>query len=192
MKNLGEKTLSECEDKEDRASIEYWEKRVKEEGTHGSIFLTTPSLVVDNFTERHKSILPSHVLNKSVLEIGCGYGRMLDSFVGCRSYIGIDFVAPLIDEAKELAKGNPKFKYECMSFRDLSPETFNYKFDIIVGIAVITSVEFEFPKVLKILKSVLKDDGYILWLEEEWYRIDFKENWREEDEDEDVSDICKK
>ena len=180
---LGEETLSECKDKELRASQEFWQERVERVGTHKSPYLHTPPERIEVFTKRFESLIREHVANKDVLEIGCGYGRNIKAFSNCHQYVGIDFIPELIDEAKKNAIPSkvrhvggafyPQFSFKCMNLRDLEPGM--HKFDIVVGVSVITSVEYEFPKVLDTLKAVLKPGGYILWLEEEWYRIDWKD-----------------
>lgn len=170
---LGESTLSECENKKERSTKKFWEDRLKEVGVHKSPYRETPEEKIDNFTKRFDKLIKEHTANKEVLEIGCGYGRNLSSFDLCTNYTGIDFIPDLIHEAICNIKDSKKFYVATMNLRDLKSNTFSHLFDVIVGVSVITSVEYEFPKVLKILKSVLKPEGYILWLEEEWYRIDW-------------------
>jgi SAM-dependent methyltransferase len=176
MKNLGEKTLSECKDKKLRSSEEYWEDRVNDVGVVDSPYLKTPQQWIDKFTKRHKHEIIKHTVDRDVLEVGCGYGRNLEAFRFCKSYTGIDFVPALVERAASRISDldlDPQFGVICMNLRDIAD--YKYRFDVIVGVSVITSVEYEFSTVLNTLKSVLNPEGYILWLEEEWMRIDWSD-----------------
>jgi ubiquinone/menaquinone biosynthesis C-methylase UbiE len=126
--------------------------------------------------------------DEDVLEIGCGYGRLLDIYAEtCCSYVGVDFVPALVEEAQnrldkilkheEDYVGGLKMEVREADLRNLPFE--DETFTAIVGVTTITSVECNFPQVLDELKRVLKPKGFILWLEEEWMRIDYKDNeWR--------------
>jgi ubiquinone/menaquinone biosynthesis C-methylase UbiE len=179
---LGAGTLSECADKVERSKKEFWEARVAKSGNHKSPFLDTAEERIKAFTENHIDLLYQMLDGLDVLEIGCGYGRLLDVFSEvCNNYMGVDFVSALVEEAQSrIQKGIEDGKYDYnmevreADFRDLPFE--DESFDAVVGIATITSVEHNFPQVLEELKRVLKPHGFILWLEEEWLRIDYKDN----------------
>jgi SAM-dependent methyltransferase len=184
--NLGEGTLSECADKKVRSGQSFWAERVAEVGNHKSPFLDTPQEKIDTFTELHNEWIRAYCTRsdmvvgsgKDVLEICCGYGRNMMAFRDVKSYIGIDFVPELIEEAKQRASDENlyefHFDFRVMSVRDI-PKEWNEKFDLVVAVAAVTSLEHEWAKVLASLKATLKKPGQpILWLEEEWMRMDFK------------------
>jgi ubiquinone/menaquinone biosynthesis C-methylase UbiE len=185
---LGTETLSECQDKEERSRKAFWEARVAKFGNHKSIFLDTAEERIKKFTENHIRLIYQMLEDEDVLEIGCGYGRLLDIYAEtCCSYVGVDFVPALVEEAQnrldkilkheEDYVGGLKMEVREADLRNLPFE--DETFTAIVGVTTITSVECNFPQVLDELKRVLKPKGFILWLEEEWMRIDYKDNeWR--------------
>lgn len=170
-------TLTEIEDKEIRTSAEYWVDRVKEAGNHKSPFLDTPQERIDAFTARHRQWVEPWVAGRDVLEIGCGYGRTMEMFRNAKSYIGVDCVPSLIEEARknfgvvfgESGEGGV-FWADLKDGKEL--ETFT--FDICVAIAVISSVEPFFRKLKGKISRMLRPGGVILWLEEDYTRIDYK------------------
>ena len=178
--------LSEAIEKGIRGRYDFWERRINEEGIFGSVYLNTPGERIYKFTEGHKELISRMVKDKDVLEIGCGYGRVLTHFRECKSYIGIDFMPNYIDEAKlrleALQKYDPgtynKFSVEMFDARELKEDTFPHKFDIVVGITVISSLEDAFYELVSKLEKVIRPNSYFVWLEEAWFRIDYVDhNW---------------
>lgn len=177
MTKMIDPTLTEIEDKETRASSGFWSIRVAEVGNHKSPFLNKPQEEIDAFTDRHRQWVEPWVAGKDVLEIGCGYGRTMDMFKDAKSYIGVDCVPELIEEARknfdvvfgEVGLGGV-FHSDLRNTKELEP----YTFDICVAIAVISSVEPYFHELRKRIKNVLRPGGVILWLEEDYTRVDYK------------------
>lgn len=170
-------TLTEIEKKEVRASVEYWKERVNAVGNHKSPFLDTPQEEIDAFTARHRQWVESWVAGRDVLEIGCGYGRTMDMFRHAKTYMGLECVPSLIEEAKKrYDKIFPVWEIQGgIAISDLKIEKFDgFTFDICVAIAVISSVEPFFHDLRRRIKNVLRPGGVILWLEEDYIRIDYK------------------
>lgn len=172
---LGEDTLSDCDDKVIRAGQQYWIDRVAQVGNHRSTFLDTPQERIQAFSNRHAKMIQIYCTGKKVLEIGCGWGRMLKAFSGVQSYLGVDFVPDLIKEAKERAEvlydGDERFSFGILNVRE--PLDIEDRFDVIVAITTLSSLQHDYWELLKNLKSVLRTHGKILWLEEIYDRIDY-------------------
>lgn len=174
-------TLTEIEDKHTRASVEYWKSRVRTVGNHKSPFLDKPQEEIDSFTERHRRWVIPRVQGKDVLEIGCGYGRNMDMFTGVRSYMGLECVPELLEEARAnlirvFGKNDMRVG---VHLTDLRTSTFGadakyYEFDVCVAIAVVSSVESYFHDLRKRIMDSLRTRGFILWLEEDYVRMDYK------------------
>ena len=180
LKNLNsdkiDPTITEIEDKHTRSTVEYWRQRVKEVGNHRSPFLDKPEEEIAAFTERHRGWVIPWVLNKDVCEMGCGYGRNMDMFTGAKTYMGFECVTELLDEAainlKRVFKGSPRASLHLVDLRDYA---FSVEFDICVAIAVVSSVEPYFHNLRKRMLESLRSGGVILWLEEDYVRIDYNE-----------------
>ncbi len=174
-------TLTDIKDKHERATAKYWVDRVSKLGNHKSPFLDMPQEEIDAFTVRHRQWIEPWVKGKDILEIGCGYGRTMDMFVGAHTYVGVECVPELIEEAnkkyKELFLSNRNYQ-RGVHQGDLSTLDFrlggHFEFDICVAIAVISSVEPFFHDLKRRIGEVLRPGGVILWLEEDYHRIDFK------------------
>lgn len=172
-------TLTEIKDKETRATAEYWRDRVQKVGNHKSPFMDKPQEEIDAFTARHRQWVEPWVKGKKVLEIGCGYGRNMELFKGAEFYVGVDCVKSLVSEAKENYRR--VFPAPCQSGAgvydiDLRNEAFYgwYPFDICVAVALISSVEPYFHDLRRKVKEILRPGGVILWLEEDYTRVDYK------------------
>ena len=169
-------TLTEIEDKHERCGVEYWEKRVAAVGNHRSPFLDKPQEEIDVFTNRHRELVKFWTLGKGVLEIGCGYGRNMDMFRGSKWYAGMECCHSLIEEARVNftrvfpGKGLGVFHGDLQTF-----DFTGYENDICVAIAVISSVEPFFHDLRKRILDILNPEGIILWLEEDYTRIDYKQ-----------------
>ncbi len=171
-------TLTDIKDKHTRASAEYWRDRVAQVGTHRSPFLDMPQKEIDAFTERHRQMVEPWVKGQRVLEIGCGYGRNMDMFKEAKLYVGIDCDKRLVSEAKanfRRVMPHPWASGSGIHNIDLRTEPFHgWTFDICVAIALISSVEPYFHELRGKVKEVLRPGGVILWLEEDYTRIDYK------------------
>jgi len=172
-------TLTSIEDKHERASAEYWNKRVQGVGNHKSPFLDMPQEEIDSFTARHRQWIEPWVKGKRVLEIGCGYGRNMEMFKGASFYVGIDCVKSLVSEAKENYRRVFPAPYQSGSGVyniDLRNKPFYgwAPFDICVAIALISSTEPYFHDLKRKVMETLRPGGVILWLEENYTRVDYK------------------
>lgn len=171
-------TLTEIKDKETRASAEYWIKRVEEVGNYRSPFMDMPQKEIDSFTARHKQWIEPWVKGKRVLEVGCGYGRNMELFKGAKFYIGVDCVKSLVSEAKSRYREVFSGRFESgggVYEMDLRNEAFyGFTFDICVAVAVISSVEPYFHDLKRKIMETIRPGGVILWLEEDYTRIDYK------------------
>lgn len=111
----------------------FWKERIDSappDMPHYSVYRIHP----DGWTlieERHRSVLLTHVGRyTNVLEVGCGYGRLLDlmprDWKG--NYLGIDLSPDFIAKAK-MAKGGERTTFICGRAEDvlqtLNPKTFN-------------------------------------------------------------------
>jgi len=80
---------------------EFWQKRIQE--NHGKLKAAVQS--VDDWPrteEGHKKIMASHLTGK-VIDLGCGYGRVIDFLPDTvTEYLGIDVCPEFIEEAKKL------------------------------------------------------------------------------------------
>lgn len=170
-------TLTDIKDKETRASKEYWVERVRKAGNHNSPFMYMPQKEIDAFTARHRQWVEPWVQGKAVLEIGCGYGRTMDMFKGAKSYIGVDCVPSLIEEARknfDVVFGEAGIGGVFWADLKNGKELETFTFDICVAIAVISSVEPFFHDLKGKILRMLRPGGVILWLEEDYTRIDYK------------------
>ena len=170
-------TLTDIKDKHERASAEYWVDRVSRLGNHKSPFLDMPQEEIDVFTARHRQWVEFWVKGKDVLEIGCGYGRTMDMFRSTKTYMGLECVPSLLEEARK--RYDEVFSafdvHGGVAKSDLRIEKFDgFSFDICVAIAVISSVEPFFHDLRRRVLNALRPGGVILWCEEDYHRIDFK------------------
>jgi len=171
-------TLTEIEDKETRSTVGFWEIRVAEMGNHKSPFMNKPQEEIDAFTEQHRQWVEPWTVGQRVLEIGCGYGRNMDMFRNASFYVGVDCVKSLVSEAKENYRRVFPAPYPSgggIYLADLRNDPFlGWTFDICVAIALISSVEPYFHELRRKVKEVLRPGGVILWLEEDYTRVDYK------------------
>jgi glycosyltransferase involved in cell wall biosynthesis len=152
-----------------RSTAEYWISRVQKHGPTASTFLTTPPEKIAEFTEHHMGVMRRYVKG-SVLETGCGWGRLsLPISRLATSYVGVDFVPALIAKAKESL---PDLDFRVASAADLPFE--DGSFDVVVAVTCVSSFAHIFDAVLAECRRVLKPSGVILFLEEDYARMDWK------------------
>ena len=101
---------------------------------------------------------------KSVLDLGCGYGHNCLDFVnkGASSVIGVDISQKMLDIAKREAT-NEKIEYHNMSMTDI--DKLGKKFDLIYSSLAFHYIE-KFDEFCKTMYSVLNDGGYLLFSQE--------------------------
>lgn len=91
---------------EDIYNPDYWKKRLQKaplDELHRAVFITDKANWL-NIAHKHKRILERLVLpNESVLDIGCGWGRLLNllpkSWIG--QYVGVDLSPDFIGMARQ-------------------------------------------------------------------------------------------
>lgn len=170
---------SESDHMKECSTFEYWNHRVAEYGTTRSTFLSTPQARINEFTLHHMQVLETYITEggsegepAEVLEVGCGWGRMASTIQRmARSYVGVDFVPALVDKARE---SMPDLDFRVASAKALPFE--DDSFDVVVAIACLSSFGTILDEVLPEMKRVLRPHGRILFLEENFARIDWKLN----------------
>lgn len=102
--------------------------------------------------------------DKSVLDLGCGYGHNCLDFVkkGAKSVIGIDISEKMLAIAKKEAK-NEKIEYLNMSMTDI--DKLGRKFDVIYSSLAFHYIE-DFNEFCKKMYSSLNEGGYLLFSQE--------------------------
>lgn len=162
--------LTECANHAERSTQQWWESRVETVGAMRSTFLDQNPARTQEFTAIHEEILRGAVSGKDVLEAGSGWGRA-SFFIErhAKSYAGVDFVQALVDKAKE--------SLPALDFRQADARRLPFPdehFDVVVAIACLSSFDEIFEEVRREFKRVLRPDGRILFLEEEWARTEWK------------------
>lgn len=162
--------LTDCDHTDKLATKEGWEERIREHGTTHSTFLETPQVRINEFTEHHMNILKQFAVGKRVLDVGVGWGRISQTVARMAgSYIGVDFMPTLIEKARESMPG--------LDFRVADAKALPFSdesFDVVIATTCLSSFATVFDETLKELKRVLRHDGFILFLEENFARIDWK------------------
>lgn len=104
------------------------------------------------------------IINKNILDVGCGSGNILGYFLQCdvlsENLFGIDLLCVRIDEARRLY---PKMSFWCGSAESL-PYCDRF-FDIIIQSTMFTSIldSTMKKKIADEMLRVLKPDGIIIW-----------------------------
>lgn len=109
------------------------------------------------------NMLPS-LTNKTVLDLGCGYGHNCVDFVkhGASKVIGIDISQKMLEIAKKESSDN-KIQYINMSMTDIS--TLNIKFDFVYSSLAFHYIE-NFKKLITDIYSLLNSNGELLYSQE--------------------------
>lgn len=108
-------------------------------------------------------LLPD-IYEKSVLDLGCGYGHNCIDFVkrGALNVVGIDISKKMLEVA-EKESSDEKITYLNMSMTDISILT--QKFDLIYSSLAFHYVN-DFARFAKDMYSLLNDGGYLLFSQE--------------------------
>lgn len=108
-------------------------------------------------------------LNKSVLEIGCGTGEVsywIAEKTGMQ-ILATDLCVPFIENAKKNLQ-LPNLQFEVLDFN--KPEQVkNRTFDYIIGNGILHHLYYHLDEALITLKSLLKKDGKIIFMEPNIY-----------------------
>ena len=94
--------------------------------------------------------------NASVIDIGCGYGYLMDSFADAKQIYGTDISPEAVAVAQ---KRNPKYKVSKMDI--LKPLQLKVKFDLVLAINVIEHLS-EPDMGIKNIKKLLNKEGIVI------------------------------
>ena len=81
--------------------------------------------------------------DKSILEVGCGNGKLLDRLqkkIAIKSYYGTDFVQELIDKANKKYFKYKNVNFDCFDMSTVSDKSFDKKFDYIISKRAIQNI----------------------------------------------------
>ena len=108
--------------------------------------------------------------NKSILEVGCGNGKLLNRLkkkISLKTYHGTDFVQELIDKANKKYLKYKNINFDCLDMSTVSDNTFDTKFDYIISkraIQNILSTKIQL-KIIDNLGLHLRKNGKIILVE---------------------------
>lgn len=99
---------------------------------------------------------------KSVLDLGCGYGRNCIDFVkrGAKSVVGVDISRKMLEIAQKESE-DEKIEYLNISMTDI--DTLNEKFDFVYSSLAFHYIE-DFTKLITDIRNLLNPSGYLLFL----------------------------
>ncbi len=110
-----------------------------------------------------RKIMPN-VSNKSILDLGCGYGEN-DKYYkenGAKSVLGIDISHHMIDKANLYNKING-VEYKVLPMEDISK--IDNKFDIVISSLAFHYIE-NFDKLIKDIYNLINSNGYLVFSQE--------------------------
>ena len=122
-----------------------------------------------------RKLMPD-VTNKSILDLGCGYGEN-DKFykeLGAKYALGTDISEKMIEKANEINKIDG-IEYKVIAMEDIS--SIDKKFDIIISSLAFHYIK-DFDKLIKDCYKLLNKDGYLVFSQEHPFTtcIKFTEN----------------
>lgn len=118
----------------------YWKARLREAALEHHAIFRAPEGTWKEIAEHHKGILLNTITRwESVLDVGCGWGRLLDLMpwhVG--QYLGIDLSPDFVEKALRIHPGYQFLVRDVLQSPDLSPKEAgrSYKFDWAVCISM--------------------------------------------------------
>lgn len=137
---------------------EYWDKRARTY-LDKTYFLTSPSRF---FTKVfYEPTLKTMILSRlkkispqSLLEVGCGPGRLFDSYKNIAHVVGVDFSPQMLERAKKLIK---KKKYDNIELRLMDARNLKFSsnsFDVILTSNVLLHIRPE--KIQKAINEITR------------------------------------
>ncbi len=147
-------------------------KKLRENPSAANIIVEKPTLF---------SLCPD-LTEKSVLDLGCGYGENCTEFskMGAKKVVGIDISKKMLDIAKqESTTANVSFFN--ISMMDLL--SLNERFDVIFSSLAVHYIE-DFDKLLHAIYSALNENGILVFSQEHPLTTALKDGnfWSEDDE----------
>lgn len=125
--------------------------------------ITNPPKLIQEFLDGEVKFIEEHIKpNKKILEIGCGYGRLLKILSkNANNVSGIDFSKSLLKKAKENLKDKKNVQILEMNAKNLSfkDDFFDYSLCLDASFGNMPKIEKE---VLKEMKRVTKKEGEII------------------------------
>ena len=125
--------------------------------------ITHPPKSIQNFLDGEIDFIKKYIKpNKVILEVGCGYGRLLEPLSkNAKKIVGIDFSKPLLDRAEENLYKNKNLELllmdaKCMGFDD---KTFDYVLCLDASFGNMPGIELD---VLKQMERVCKKGGEVI------------------------------
>lgn len=102
--------------------------------------------------------------NKTVLDLGCGYGHNCLDFVnrGAKKVVGVDISQKMLEIAK-IESSNERIQYTNMSMTEIS--TLSKSFDFIYSSLAFHYID-DFKKLIADIYKLLNNDGYLLFSQE--------------------------
>ena len=122
-----------------------------------------------------RKLMPD-VTNKSILDLGCGYGEN-DKFyknLGAKYVLGTDISEKMIERANEINKIDG-IEYKVIAMEDI--ESIDKKFDVIISSLAFHYIK-DFDKLINDCYKLLNNDGYFVFSQEHPFTtcIKFTEN----------------
>ena len=110
-----------------------------------------------------RKLMPD-VINKSILDLGCGYGENDKYFKeqGAKDVLGTDISQKMIEKANENNKIEG-IEYKVIAMEDIS--SIDRKFDIIISSLAFHYIK-DFDKLVKDCYNLLNEDGYLVFSQE--------------------------
>lgn len=133
---------------------QYDELRFKNQGANANDLIEIP-----NF----RKIVPA-VKNKSILDLGCGYGENDKYFkeLGAKEILGIDISKHMIEIANKENKIDG-IEYRVLPMEDIT--NIDKKFDVIISSLAFHYIK-DFNKLTKDINALLNNEGYLVFSQE--------------------------
>ena len=125
--------------------------------------VTNPPRLIQEFLDKEIEFISIHLKqNKTILEVGCGYGRLLNTLADkADKVIGIDFSEPLLRRAKEYLKNKVNAELKLMDAQKMSfdDESFDYVLCLDATFGNMPNIE---GRVLSEMKRLVRGKGEVI------------------------------
>lgn len=144
-------------DEQEKAGLEYFSKLYGAASSMGepkqTVFDRWRDRLIAKSYSRHSNVALS---DSKVLDVGCGYGWLLDAFEGARTLAGVDIAHHAVEQA---SKRKPERVFKQGNLQDSI--SFDEKFDLILAINVIEHLTAPEAGVRSIGKAI-QSDGIVI------------------------------